>query len=969
MTSSPKWSWGLRAVALASLLCVSQAQALSLGKVSVLSALGEPLIAEIDVPQISTDEEASLKVGVASSDTFKAAGVDFNAALIGAEIKLRRRSNGRVFLRLESNRTVNEPFLDLILEANWASGRIVRDYTLLLDPPNTRNPVSPLSASISDPSVASRQAQKPALPAPVLPAQATPPVPSVADTPKKQSAPVPAPPPVSSSDAGTSNVTVTTKPGDTAVKLASSHQPPQASLDQMLVAMLRANPQAFVNGNVNRLRAGATLEIPNATAVSAVSNKEAREILATQSRDFSEFRRRLAGMTTAAPAAPVERQVTGKINEVKVKSANNTSPDKLTLSKPEAKSTQVAPTKEDDIAKDLQVKDANARKEELAKNIADLTQIATTAALPKASNAPAPAPAAVPVAPAAPVATGPAPAPAVVVPTPIAPPAAVSPAASANEPAPPAAVTPTTAALPAEGTQNTTSAAVSPADAPPSPPSNTAPTQTPPTPTPPAAEPPKPKPELPPLAQEEPSFIDSLTEEPWVLPAGGVLLAGVLGAVAWRIRSRQRQKGVVADSSFLESRLQPDSFFGASGGQNVDTAEAGSPAASSMMYSPSQLDAGGDVDPVAEADVYLAYGRDLQAEEILKEALRTDPQRVAIHCKLLDIYAKRHDVKAFEVLAYEVYSLTQGMGPEWEGVCELGRELAPENTLYRPGGTPQTGMSSPSSMLQTQPHHLAAVQSFVPQQEVSAPDLDLDLDFSDESFDQVPAGAPTPPNALYQQSARAEQAEHSDSLSFTTTSADSRLSAFGQVDFSTAPPPLPSVPPLAPGEKISAHRVHQIEPFATPATSQSPAPVSVQHSDQTLDFDANDLEFSLDDHFPEDSSPAAPPQAVSAKDDLSFEMLEFDIEELSRPASKTNPNPALVGAPTGPGDLMDMEMLGAEVIHAADDDDPLETKLSLAAEFLAIGDNDAARSLAEEVVEQATGALKKKASKFLSDMA
>ena len=72
----------------------------------------------------------------------------------------------------------------------------------------------------------------------------------------------------------------------------------------------------------------------------------------------------------------------------------------------------------------------------------------------------------------------------------------------------------------------------------------------------------------------------------------------------------------------------------------------------------SQLDAIGDVDPVAEADVYLAYGRDLQAEEILKEALRTNPQRVAIHAKLLEIYSKRRDAKGFELLAGQLFALT-----------------------------------------------------------------------------------------------------------------------------------------------------------------------------------------------------------------------------------------------------------------------------------------------------------------------
>ena len=79
-----------------------------------------------------------------------------------------------------------------------------------------------------------------------------------------------------------------------------------------------------------------------------------------------------------------------------------------------------------------------------------------------------------------------------------------------------------------------------------------------------------------------------------------------------------------------------------------------------MSYSLSQLDAIGDVDPVAEADVYLAYGRDLQAEEILKEAMRSSPERMAIRTKLLEVYAKRRDTKGFELLATQLFALTGG---------------------------------------------------------------------------------------------------------------------------------------------------------------------------------------------------------------------------------------------------------------------------------------------------------------------
>ena len=94
-----------------------------------------------------------------------------------------------------------------------------------------------------------------------------------------------------------------------------------------------------------------------------------------------------------------------------------------------------------------------------------------------------------------------------------------------------------------------------------------------------------------------------------------------------------------------------------------------------MMYSPSQLDAAGDVDPVAEADVYLAYGRDAQAEEILKEAARMYPERVAVHSKLLEIYAKRGDKASMEAVASEIYALTNGAGDDWEHACRVAHPV------------------------------------------------------------------------------------------------------------------------------------------------------------------------------------------------------------------------------------------------------------------------------------------------------
>src|SRR5438105_3402060 len=134
----PHWRTTALAFAAAVLLSVpaSDANALALGRVTVQSALGEPLRADIDIPDINADEVSSLRAVLASPEAFRAAGFDYNASLSGVEITLVRRPDGRYVLQLSSHNAVNDPFIDLIIEANWSSGRIVRDYTMLFDPPN-----------------------------------------------------------------------------------------------------------------------------------------------------------------------------------------------------------------------------------------------------------------------------------------------------------------------------------------------------------------------------------------------------------------------------------------------------------------------------------------------------------------------------------------------------------------------------------------------------------------------------------------------------------------------------------------------------------------------------------------------------------------------------------------------------------------------------------------------------------------
>ena len=271
------------AAALSMGLYASNASALALGRVTVQSALGEPLRAEIALPQVSATEADSLNVTIASPDVFHAQGLEYSAAVKGIRLDLKREANGKMVLHLSSNQTITDPFIDLVVDAAWNAGHIVRSYTMLFDPPGLRNAPAPIAPQ-ADTSARSSTS--------VAPVRA----PQVAAAP----APAPASAPAVARKVEASPGEVKVRSGDTAGAIASAHRPSGISLDQMLVALVRANPQAFIDGNVNRLRAGSVLQIPDQASAGATSAAEASKIVAAQSRDFNAFRHRLAG---AAPAA------------------------------------------------------------------------------------------------------------------------------------------------------------------------------------------------------------------------------------------------------------------------------------------------------------------------------------------------------------------------------------------------------------------------------------------------------------------------------------------------------------------------------------------------------------------------------------------------------------------------------------------------------------------------------------------
>ena len=628
----------------------SNAYALGFGQMRVKSALGQPLEAEVE---LTDAQAASLKAGMAPAQVYQDKGLDYNPVVKNVRTSLRRNANGRMVLHLSSDRPVNDPFVDVVLQANDGSSSIVRDFSILLDPP-----VKTRSSGVIAPAVSPADVE------PVVSARVAKPkresvtrqsgVQEFVETQAEKRVAT------RSSSEPMQDGSVRVRRGATAGQIAMNNRPAHVSLDQMLVALVKANSHAFINGNVNHLKSGVVLKMPTAQQASEVSAAEARTIIIAQSEDFRSYRTQLA-KSSMVQAAPGAQQSSGKVQTqvLDAKTSPAVAPDQLTISNAGVEGKKQ--TKEDRVAKALENRDKLARAEELNKNLADLKNIsAEVAATSSQGTGKGNAPGSAPV-----VITAPVP--------------GMQPNAGASSEVPPASAA---ASQTIDVASQSASQATEPASAAEEAASMASAPQQPAS----VVKPPV-KPQPAPEPAPEPSFLDSLLENPIML-GGGVTVMGLVAMLLLRMR-KKRQSDVSDDSTFAESNITTgDSFFHASGGASVDTSESVTAnlelSQSSMLYSPSQLDVDSDVDPVSEADVYLAYGRDIQAEEILKDAIVKYPGRVSIYVKLLEIYERRRDIKSYAQTAAEIKSMTQAEGADWEGVRIKGSELDPGNPLYAP---------------------------------------------------------------------------------------------------------------------------------------------------------------------------------------------------------------------------------------------------------------------------------------------
>lgn len=658
------------------------AMALGLGSIQVKSRLNQPLDAEIPVIQSNPGEAEGLIIQLASAEDFERVGLDRSrSAAVPLEFKLVHNAQGQAVIRVTTADIVREPFLDFLIEANWTNGRLLREYTVLLDPPVT-------AAAIKGSTTMAASAEPARAPVESLPEPQAKPVPRtptapppVAKAPAAAAAPAPRP-------AATAGSDYTVNSGDTLSAIARQVRPgADVSLDQTMLALFKANPSAFYKDNINALKSGAILRVPDADAIRSVASlREAAEQVRGQVEDWRGTagsptrvaRTAAQGDAAAAPSAGSTRAKDESRLSIVPPSVGKDSlaaSDRVGASSAESGSGDtrlkgdLARTREALASREQETGELKSRVRELEdiknKNdrllslkdseIAELQQRlkalqdgaqsgkpAAPAATATPAPAPAPAASATPAeTPAAPTkddiwgksdttaapgsqsaTTGEAPA---ATPAPSAAPAAPEPVAAADaggQPSPPA--TPPSDTITATGSD--TSAAPA-AAAPPQPP---------------AAKPAAPAQKAPPKPAAKPVVpVDSpWYTDPLVLGGGGAigLLLILLGAMGLRKRGKPVERSSIAES-FGHSPL---------------------PAAALAEGAP------GDA-----------------IEAALRAQIDGNPADLGARLELLSHFYAERRVEDFEVGALDMndYVIDRSQ-PEWLEVQAMGRELAPGNPLF-----------------------------------------------------------------------------------------------------------------------------------------------------------------------------------------------------------------------------------------------------------------------------------------------
>ncbi len=826
-------------MAILAMLIPALGHALGLGNIVMKSALNQPLDAQIELLSVKKGDLNNLTVKLGSAEDFQRVGADRAFFLTKINFEVVRRKNGTAYVQLTTAKTVTEPFLDFVVEARWPRGRILREFTVLVDPP-----------------VLSDEAPAPVQRAAVTTQQAAP----------ARSAPAPAsrPAPIPSR---ASMAPVSRQPGeltygpvqynDTLYEIANRMRPSGISVDQMMLALVLNNPNAFYGDNVNQLKAGYVLRIDDVNALSAFSVAEAN---AEINRQHSEWRARKSGKLVRQSDAPTGGQV-ARGEGTGAGSAGDQASLKLVAPGSRGAGSGAGDENVDQLREDLllaaEALDANRQEtDELKSRLAEMEEQLEAmqrlimlkddemqALQAQAGMEPEP----------------------------------VESEEMPMEAAPEEEVM--AEALSEEGVETEI-----PADA--SAEEEVVAAESAPTPAPVA----------------EPGLLD----DPVVLYGGlGVLLLLIIAVVIQRRRKMQ--------DGFEESILNVEGGDNSAGA----TAESMNGGESSMVSDFAMSEMSGmsgiesdaaDVDPISEADVYLAYGRHQQAEDILREALEKEPDRHEIKLKMLEVFFAAKDRESFEQQAQELHdALGNESDPMWAKAVTMGTQLCPGSDLF--GGD-----------------SVEALKEDLEESADTGDDDLLDFDF-DIDADNLDADAATGDAKSDEMFAELEAATGDDTV---VKEAPAAVDDDNSLDFD-----------LDMDSDVGAE-----------TKKDAPAKDS---DDNSLDFDVSSLDFNLDTDSVTDSETVA----ASADDDSS---LDFDLGDIDEAV--------ITEAPISDTEITDDEIEGLDELgdDAFGEVDEIGTKLDLAKAYVDMGDADGARSILEEVMEEGDAAQKKQAEELLTQI-
>jgi pilus assembly protein FimV len=890
----------------------SSVYALGLGDIELRSGLSQPFLAEIPLLSATEEDLISARVSLASAEEFDRAGLERGLYMSMLKFEIEAPADGTPYVKVFSSKPVDEPFLDFLVVIEWPSGRLVREYTVLLDPPVTMGTGFQRAESSS-------RRETPVSDKPSEPRAAAPAPSAGGGRASKRAVPKIDP----NEPAPTFNAAgdVTVQRNETLWSIANRIKPAASiSTDEMMMALLRANPQAFVNGDMDRLRAGATLRVPVESDIAALAQGQSVPVSAPAAPEEVAAPVEPAPTEAAAPAPAAEAPPPAPTEEKRLTletpkqgeagQAANAGSDaameaQLALAKEEA---EVERNKNQELAKRVEELEAQMQRfEEMValKNqelAAIQNRVAAGAAPADGTTAPpadappttepiaespvaeTPTEAEVPVTPevAEPVAQAPGDGAVPVVDGVTSDASAEAAAPAPTEQTPPVAETPPVEIAPEQPVEAAPEASAEPAPV--------------------VAEP-----VPPPVAAPEAPVVDTTPPPPpapvpfWQQPyfLGGALLgiAALLGAGLFALRRRQMEteyaEGAVetlvvepAEPTVVPlNKSRPTAKVErAAEAPSVSPAKLAAAAAAPVMASAHDGVHVGDHSPLEEADVYLAYGQYQQAADVIKHAMERESTGIEYRFKLVQIYAAMKDRPSF---IEEAESLQIAAGDEypevWEKAVALGRELCPDHYLFggsqgAPGGDDDA--SSEDS-------------GFVGE-------LDLGLGNNKtlaSAFESLSAAAP----------AESPKQELDFSLDFDAPAAKPVSGGQGGLDFS-----------LDFDKTI-------------PATASAPNVGAAAEEKPALDFLSA---FERVDAAVEAKPNGAAPQFPS-----------LDMENM----------PSLFSKDSQPLDDLSMDV-----------GDEIGTKLDLARAYIDMGDDEGARSILDEVVQEGNSVQKQEAQKILA---